>query len=209
MNARPIQRPPRVPTRRAAWSFVAALGLLAAGLASSTAAGESLTGGTKDLTFAGGFSISHNFASTVAGISGFQVLPHLGLFVTDEWGPGWARGNLELIAEPTFLHLDTRKSTNHVGASGIARWVLTGSGRVRSYVELGVGLIVGESGIPQTTCDPTFVLQAGVGALFFFSPMDAVTLGYRFQHLSNAAVCTPNPGFNSSVFILGLSHFFP
>jgi hypothetical protein len=36
----------------------------------------------------------------------------------------------------------------------------------------------------------------------------AVTAGYRFQHLSNGDRCDQNLGLNSSLFTVGVSHFF-
>ena len=184
------------------------LAALAVAAAAPAAAEPRLTAGTGELTLAGGYSISHAVSGTREGITGFQLLPHLGLFVTDEHGPRWVRGSLELLAEPTVLHLDARESTTHVGLSALARWVFAGEGWVRWYLEAGLGLIVGESGLPQTNCDANFILQAGAGVLLFWSETYAVNLGYRFHHISNGAVCFPNPGLNSAVFTLGLSAFF-
>ena len=45
--------------------------------------------------------------------------------------------------------------------------------------------------------------------LLFMSQSTAVTVGYRFHHLSNAHLCSKNIGLNSSQFILGFSYFFP
>jgi len=141
-------------------------------------------------------------------VSGFQLVPHLGLFVTDDHGPWWLRGSLELLAEPTYIHLDTPESDNHAGLSVLGRWVFAGNGRVRWYVEAGGGVVAGESGIPQTICNPSFLVQGGAGVLLFWSDASAVNVGSRFQHLSNASVCSLNPGLNSAVFLIGLSTFF-
>lgn len=168
---------------------------------------------TKDFTLSGGFSASHSVGGSRDGVTGFHVLPHYGVFVTEEWGPAWApdwvRGALELVAEPTFLHLNTEESDNHGGLTGLARWVFAGRGRVRAYVEAGGGVLVGESGIEQTDCALLFTLQAGAGLLFFVSDRDAVSLGYRFHHISNGSLCDGNFSLNSAVFTLGLSTFFP
>ncbi|MBI2467313.1 MAG: acyloxyacyl hydrolase [Candidatus Rokubacteria bacterium] len=60
-----------------------------------------------------------------------------------------------------------------------------------------------------TGCDVAFTLQAGIGLLFFVSERTAITAGYRFHHLSNGNVCSGNPGLDSSLFVLGVSRFFP
>jgi hypothetical protein len=58
------------------------------------------------------------------------------------------------------------------------------------------------------TCDVNFILEGGPGLLIFLSDRTALTVGYRYHHVSNGSKCTPNLGLNSSLFILGLTHFF-
>jgi hypothetical protein len=172
-----------------------------------------LAAGTAEFTLAGGFSASHELSGTDTGITGTHIIPHVGFVVTETigpaWLPAWLHGNLELIAEPTVLHLNSAESTNFVGLTALGRWIFLAKGRVRAFVEAGPGLLTGESGLPQTDCDVNFSLQAGVGLLLFWSEQHAVTLGYRLHHLSNGSVCRGNPGLNSALFILGLSVFLP
>jgi len=193
--------------------ILAAVGLAAGLAARPSAADDRFPRWTKDFTLAGGPSVSHAILGSREGVTGFHLLPHYGVFVTDEWGPGWgpdwARGTLELIAEPTLMHLDTPKSDNHGGLTGLARWVFAGQGRVRAYVEVGGGLLIGTSGIQQTDCGSLFTIQAGAGLLFFLSDKDAVSLGYRYHHISNGSICAGNFDLNSAVFTIGLSTFFP
>ena len=112
-----------------------------------------------------------------------------------------------MLAEPTWVHLDTADSDNHMGVSALARWVFAG-GAVRPYVEVGGGFLFGESGIQQTNCEILFVLEAGAGVLLFYSERNAVALGTRFHHISNGGRCAGNFSLNSGVFSLGLSAFF-
>jgi opacity protein-like surface antigen len=169
--------------------------------------------GIKEFALAGGFSSSHDVSGTATGITAMHLLPHYGWFVTDpgepRWLPGWLRGSLELSAELTYLKINRNESTNFVGPTAVARWVFATEGWLRPYVEAGVGALVGESGTVQTDCDLNFSLQAGTGVLLFWSERHAVTLGYRFHHLSNGNLCEGNRGLNSALFILGISTFFP
>jgi len=58
--------------------------------------------GAMELTLAAGGSFSHDtVGENVERVDGFQLLPHFGVFLTDEHGPGWVRGNFELVTEPT------------------------------------------------------------------------------------------------------------
>jgi opacity protein-like surface antigen len=171
---------------------------------------ERLRAGMKDLGFAGGYSISHQTHQGAEDVDGWHLLPHLGFVLTDELGPGWSRGNFEVLAEPTLIHFRSDKNSGTAGGlTAVARWVFATPGVVRPYLEAGIGVLGGQLNFRQTNCDVNYVLEGGPGLLWFVSDTTAVTLGYRFQHISNADACDKNLGLNSSVFILGISHFFP
>lgn len=173
---------------------------------------ERLRWGTVDLTIAGGYSISHNVPNTegVRAVQGVHLLPHVGYVLSDPVGPVPVRGSFQLLAEPTLIHLDGKDdSPTVVGLAGLGRWVFATGPRVRPFIEAGVGILGGETGLRQTSCDVNFILQGGAGLLFFLGDKTAVTAGYRFHHVSNADGCDTNLGLNSSLFILGVSRFFP
>ena len=179
-------------------------------LAATPAVGEEqLRAGAKDVSLAGGYSMSGQLGPDRGDeVRGLHLLPHLGFVVTDERGPGWVRGNFELLAEPTLIHLDQGDSTA-VGIAFLGRWLFAGWGRVRPYFEIGAGVLGGDVDVPGTSCNTNFILQGGPGVLVFVAPSTAITLGYRFHHISNAHVCGDNLGLNSSLFVVGLSYFFP
>lgn len=179
------------------------------GLTDTALAQQELRAGTKELAIAGGYSISHNVPrSSLETVHGYDLIPHFGYVLTDERGSGWLSGNLELLAEPTLIHLDASKSATVGGLAGLGRWIFSGASNVRPYLEGGVGVLGGKVDLRQTNCDLNFILQGGAGAMVFVSESTALTLGYRFQHISNASRCTSNLGLNSSMFIVGVSYFF-
>ena len=188
-------------------------GLLAAAAAllptSAVWAEERLAAGTKDLGLGGAISISHDTRDDLDTLTGLELLPHLGYVVTDARGPDWLRGNLELLLEPTLTHLrDEAHSATTVGASVLARWIFFGTGRLRPYLEVGAGALIGETDLRQTDCEVNFLLQAGPGLLVFLSDTTAITVAYRLQHISNAGACSFNVGINSSALYLGVSYLF-
>jgi opacity protein-like surface antigen len=190
---------------------VCVAGLLGAvgyfGPVSPTAAAERHVAGATYLGLGGAFSINHDAGDD---LTGFQLLPHLGFVLTDTVGPSWLRGNLELLAEPALIHFsDDTYSSTVVGASALARWVFAGSRHVRPYVEVGVGALLGETALYQTDCEVNFLLQAGPGLLVSLTERTTLTVGYRFQHVSNGGVCHYNVGINSSAFYLGVSYELP
>jgi lipid A 3-O-deacylase len=170
---------------------------------------EPLVAGAKDVGFGTVFSISYNTAEDEHTVKGLDLLPHGGYVVSDARGPGWLRGNFEVLLEPTLTFLESRgKTSTVVGAAALARWVFAGLGRFRPYVEGGAGGLLGEMNLRQTDCDVNFLLEAGPGFLVFLSDQTALTVGYRFQHISNAGACRFNEGINSNALYVGVSHFF-
>lgn len=197
-------------SRRRGWRFALWVGLgLLAGV-DPVEAQEGFRFGATEVTLSAGYSFSHTtVGQNLDTVDGFHLIPHFGIFLTDAHGPGWGKGNLELLAERTLLYLDgDKESATLTGLSALGRWVFDASSRVKPYVEAGVGVLGGETKFRQTDCDVNFILQGGVGALVFLTPRAAITAGYRFHHVSNADACDQNLGLNSSLFILGVSYFF-
>ena len=52
-----------------------------------------------------------------------------------------------------------------------------------------------------------FSTYLGLGINFFPAQHRAVTLGYRYQHMSNANISDHNPGTDANTFYLGYSFF--
>jgi Lipid A 3-O-deacylase (PagL) len=190
-----------------------AAGLLASAAALAPGPGaraEDLIGaGIKDFGLGVAISVSHGTVDGFDTTTGLQGLPHVGLILSDTMGSGWLRGHLEALLEPTVMHLDSGVGTSTVvGLSALARWIFTGRGRFRPYFEAGAGFLVGDTALHQTDCDVNFLVQGGPGLLVVLSDRTALTVGYRFQHVSNASLCAFNPGINSSALYLGVNYLF-
>lgn len=52
-----------------------------------------------------------------------------------------------------------------------------------------------------------YTIDFGAGVNLFFRQRDALTFGFRYQHLSNANISFHNPGTDADTFYVGLSHF--
>jgi len=171
---------------------------------------EGLRAGMKELTLAGGYTTSHDIPSGAGPtVRSVLVMPHLGYVLTDPLGSGPLKGNLEVVGEP-FVQLFTDPDDRAaVGASALLRWIFATGTSVLPYVEGGVGIMGGDLDLRQTNCGVNFVLEGGAGGLVFLGERWALTGGYRFQHVSNANICSRNLGINSSLFTLGVSYFFP
>src|SRR5262245_55244949 len=112
-------------------SLAVAVSLAPAG---SAWADPELVAGPKDGGIGGAFSISHTTDQRLETVTGYQVLPHVGYFLTDAIGPSLLRGNFEALLEPTFIRLESDSGSASVGgASALGRWVFSGFGRFRPY----------------------------------------------------------------------------
>src|SRR5262245_8851860 len=130
--------------------------------------GQSIKAGSLELTLAagGGGSLPKDDLDTVTS---FHVLPHIGYFITDELGEGPLRGNLEVLFEPTIIHLDASPSATVGGGAILPRWLFGASPRVRPFIEAGAGIVAGQVDLRETNCDVNFLLEAGVGAMIFLT----------------------------------------
>ncbi len=52
-----------------------------------------------------------------------------------------------------------------------------------------------------------FTVDAGLGVNLFVSPRNAVNVGFRYEHQSNADIGLHNPGADAQLFCFGFSHF--
>jgi hypothetical protein len=187
----------------------AALVLVCLALALARPAGAQLDVGTWDVALKGVYASSFNFPRGAPEIiETWQAVPHVGYVLTAPAGPSLLEGSLELVAEPTLMSVGGAVSATTVGVSVLSRWIFTGVGGLRPYVEGGIGALAGQMDIRASDCAVNFLLQGGVGSLYFLTPSVALSAGYRFQHLSNASLCSRNLGINSNAIVIGVHHFF-
>jgi hypothetical protein len=81
-------------------------------------------------------------------------------------------------------------------------------GWCRPYFATNVGFLMFEERVPATGTKFNYTWDFGLGASFFVTDDQALTLGYDFKHISNAYAGQTNPGFDANIFYVGYS-FFP
>lgn len=80
--------------------------------------------------------------------------------------------------------------------------------RLHPFAETIEGLIASTEPIPENQPDASglnFLFDLGVGVRWSVTPRQAVSLGYRFLHISNAGTTSFNPGVDNNVFYIGYS----
>ncbi len=194
-------------TRSFLLSLVSALVLGFSGIALATD-NASFKSAEREYTFLTGYGITHRgFGATVTEVQTFDMIARLGLFLSDEAGEGWYRGRHELLLElPVHLavNLDDRVMT---GGYVLGSWKFTGLDEVIPYVFAGGGVLYVDLGLPTMGSRLDFSYQGGTGVQYFIGKETALSLEYRYHHVSNAGTAEPNEPLNSSKFLIGVSFF--
>jgi len=80
--------------------------------------------------------------------------------------------------------------------------------RVHPFLETMEGMIASTEPIPENRPNATglnFLFDGGGGIRWNIGPRSALSLGYRFLHISNAGTTSFNPGLNNNVIYIGYS----
>jgi opacity protein-like surface antigen len=81
---------------------------------------------------------------------------------------------------------------------------------IKPFVAASVGFLYFQDDVPVPHSSRfNFTPEIGLGVQFFLAPKRAVTLGYKFHHMSNANTGSSNPGMDSHVIYAGFSFFTP
>jgi hypothetical protein len=81
---------------------------------------------------------------------------------------------------------------------------------IKPFLAASVGFLYFEKDIPVPRSSRfNFTPELGLGVQFFLAPKKALTLAYKWHHMSNANTGRSNPGMDSHVFYAGFSFFTP
>lgn len=118
------------------------------------------------------------------------------------------RGTIEGVVEPLMNVVISPDTNAEVGCSFLLKYADHITSRIAPYIEGGFGIIYTTQHTRKQGTQYNFLSQVGVGLQFFLNKKFALTGGYRFRHMSNAGIDSPNRGINHHFALLGLSYFF-
>jgi hypothetical protein len=156
-----------------------------------------------------GYGITHRyFGATRTEVQTWDVIPRFGWFLSDEVGKdSWYQGRHELLLELPYHMAVDHGGRSMVGGYALGSWKFTGLMRTAPYVFAGGGPLYVDLGLPTMGTRLCFSYQGGTGLQYFLKNNMAVTMEYRYHHISNAGTATPNEPLNSSKFLFGMSFF--
>jgi hypothetical protein len=169
--------------------------------------------GFREDTFDAGFSLGAGFGTLVFNskqthdltlASGSFGWVFSNVVAEDKW---W-RGNWEWL-NALFSGAEFDRNHNYlVGATTGLRYSFATGTRWVPFVDGGVGLAGTDIGRPDLGQPFEFNVQAGVGTHYFLRDDTAVTVQYRWLHISDGGMSDVNKGLNTQMFEGGLTWFF-
>jgi hypothetical protein len=125
------------------------------------------------------------------------------------WVSSWVSLNYTAGVMPAAILIEPSHSVYGVGVTPVG-FTLDFNRRRRLYpfVEFDGGIIASTEPIPERHPDATglnFLFDLGGGIHWKVGLRGAVTLGYKFLHISNAFTTSFNPGVDNNVLYVGYS----
>jgi lipid A 3-O-deacylase len=144
--------------------------------------------------------------------SGFDAVPlylRFGFDMNSLFGMKESKGMLQFALEPFYNPVTNPGSGAETGLDLFIRYLHPIAPSVKLLSEIGSGLMyLSVNTEEQGKRGFNFLNQFGLGTQIAVSRNSAITVGYRFRHLSNAGTSQPNRGINSNAVVLSYSLLF-
>jgi lipid A 3-O-deacylase len=118
------------------------------------------------------------------------------------------RGSLSLFVEPKFIAVTNHDKDYEFGAGIGIQYRYPCMDKISLYVMGSVGPHYISIETSEQAKGFAFSDEIGVGLYYHLTKKSAINVGYRFRHVSNAGLKTPNGGMNSQFVTVGYSVFF-
>lgn len=86
--------------------------------------------------------------------------------------------------------------------------ILPETSKFQPYVKAGTGFLFMSQHTREQATQFNFFEYGAVGMHYYFAKNTAVTLEYRYRHVSNCSIESPNHGINTQFALLGLAYQF-
>lgn len=130
---------------------------------------------------------------------GFDLNPFINKFGLD------TKGILEFELEPFINTIISPNNNVEVGSNFLVKYAMPLTKKVYPYFEGGLGMLYMSQHTDEQGSQYNFLPQAGAGIMYFLRDNLALSLGYRYRHLSNNSFAEPNGGIDVNMALVGLS----
>ncbi|MDD5583622.1 MAG: acyloxyacyl hydrolase [Candidatus Omnitrophica bacterium] len=117
-------------------------------------------------------------------------------------------GRLDFVLEP-FANAVLKPNDNiEAGSNFLLKYVFPLSKKFQPYIKGGEGISYMSQHTKEQSTQYNFLSQAAAGFHYFINDSLAVTMEYRYRHLSNAGIEKPNNGINTDFVLGGITYYF-
>jgi opacity protein-like surface antigen len=167
-------------------------------------------------TAKGEFGILTGYGSSFVGfgetrhqVQTWDAILRAGFFLSDEVGKGsWYQGRHELLLELPYHLAVNYGGRSMAGGYMLGHWRFTSLDRVIPYVLAGGGVLYVDLGLPTMGTKLCYSYQGGTGLQYLIDRNTALSLEYRYHHISNAGTASPNEPINSNKLLMGVSFYY-
>ena len=138
----------------------------------------------------------------------YEVIPFLVDFDFKIKDRVLGEGDLDFVFEP-FSNVVLEPQRNiEVGVNFLIKYTYPVTSAISTYLKGGVGALYMSQHLEEQGSQYNFTPQMSFGIHYFFKEATALTVEYRYRHLSNADIKKPNKGVEAELFLGGISFFF-
>ena len=130
---------------------------------------------------------------------GLDLNPFINKFGLD------TKGLFELQLEPFINTVVSPNNNVEVGSNFVLKYAFPLTKKFYPYVEGGLGMLYMSQHTREQSTQYNFLPQGGAGLMYFLKDNLALTIGYRYRHLSNNSFKSPNSGINVDMYLAGIS----
>ncbi|MBU1121874.1 MAG: acyloxyacyl hydrolase [Candidatus Omnitrophota bacterium] len=117
-------------------------------------------------------------------------------------------GDLNFVVEPFFHTIISPDLNIEIGSNFLMKYSYPLTERIHPYAKGGLGVVFMTQHTREQSTQYNFLPQVGGGIQFFLNEITALSLEYRYRHLSNASFKRPNKGIDTNLILTGISYFF-
>jgi hypothetical protein len=150
------------------------------------------------------YAVENAIPRNISHINMLIAQPQVGLIVADLKGSKFPLRRFEILGEG-ILGGAVHPGGRMLGATLMFRFDFKPWKRAVPFLDVGSGPLNTTTNLhaPELSGHFQFMSQGGVGIQYFFRPQRAFVMEFRYLHMSNAGVESPNLGFNASMLTLG------
>jgi hypothetical protein len=118
------------------------------------------------------------------------------------------KGRIDFALEP-FANTILKPNDNiEAGSNFLLKYVFPLTEKFQPYLKGGEGISYMSQHTREQSTQYNFLSQAAAGFHYFIKDDLALTIEYRYRHLSNASISHPNNGINTDFILGGITYYF-